>query len=254
MNIDKGGPSLNREDLEAIRTKYITSIDNLRNFYMATIIENELAKYFIETKNLRFDDFKFVFGVKDYEFGTWISRDDLLTTIGNSEGRKSQLIYLLLTNVVSIFEELLCDLFIYYVKKTPAFIKNKQTAVTVQQVFEFDDLEHFRMKLIEDEILDFSTARIWDRVEKLRKAYKTAFEIDEFEHAKFIIHKRNLIVHNLGISSQNFINKLPKWKSAVEYPAGRTIFISEYEFSEDMHLIESVGRRMVMEILQKYNL
>lgn len=245
--------------LSDIKDSFIDKLILLRTFYMSSLIENELANNLITTlsssgievnSKYKNEDNKFVFGQGSGYLNTKVEINECFYMITQSNTRTRMLINLLTINLCSAFESFLFELHEYYMRNCPEYIINSQKNVKLQEVFKYNSIEEIKEDLIVREILDFGHLSLEKQVLLIAKNFKVDFNFkSENKIAKRIFIKRNCIVHNQGIVNKELFelfNEEQKNRNIV----GETINTSEFEFSEEIHLLNLMGTRIITTIQQ----
>ncbi|MEC0329156.1 hypothetical protein P4H42_05905 [Paenibacillus macerans] len=228
---------------------------------MSSLIENELANNLIEKYNrdgaalkskYRSEDDKFIFGQgNDSYLNTKVEVNECIYMITRNNEKTKMLINLLTINLCSAFESFLFELLEYYLRNFPEYINNSQKNVRLQEVFKFNSIDEIKEDLITREIIDYGYYSLDKQITALEKNYKVEFNFSsESRMARRIFTKRNCIVHNQGLVSKDLFEMfIDEQKSRNNI--GEPINTSEFEFSEEIHLLNLMGTRIITTIQTK---
>lgn len=171
--------------------------------------------------------------------------------ITSNNEKTKMLINLLIINLCSAFESFLIELFEYYLKSYPEHINNSQKQMKLQEVFKFNDINEIKEDLIGQEIKSYVFRPLEKQITDLEEHYKVKFGFrSENRAAKVIFIKRNCIAHNQSLVNRELFEILTHEQKS-RNSIGEPINTSEFEFSEDIHLLNLMGRRIVTTIQTK---
>ncbi|WP_413376364.1 hypothetical protein [Paenibacillus taichungensis] len=241
-----------------IKDSFFNKLTILRNYYMSSLLENELANTQIEKNKYdsvsleskyKNEENKFIFGRKDDGFlATEVEVNECIHMITSNKEKTKMLINLLIINLCSAFESFLIELFEYYLKSYPEHINNSQKQMKLQDVFKFNDFNELKEDLIVQEIKSYVFRSLEKQITDLEEHYKVKFGFSsESRAAKVIFIKRNCIVHNQSLVNKELFEMLTHEQKS-RNSIGKPINTSEFEFSEEIHLLNIMGRRIVTTI------
>ncbi|WP_315794982.1 hypothetical protein [Paenibacillus sp. BIC5C1] len=244
-----------------IKDSFIDKLIIIRTFYMSSLIENELANNLIEKNKhdgtalkskYRSVDDKFIFGQGiTWNLNTEVEVNECIYMITRNNEKTKMLINLLTINLCSAFESFLFDLLEYHLRNFPEYINNSQKSVKLQEVFKFNSIDDVKEDLIVREIIDYGYYSLDKQITMLEKNYKVEFSFrSEIRIARRIFTKRNCIVHNQGIVSKELFEMFIDEQKSRNI-IGDPINTSEFEFSEEIHLLNLMGTRIIRTISDK---
>jgi len=173
-----------------------------------------------------------------------------------SRGRTStirRLIYQqLLAFSITIFEAFINEVLLIVFKNEPKCLCCEKQ-VTWEEVIKLGDsiIDHLAAKKI-DEVLKGDWEQI---VKEFRETLKINLSNKiESKSIQEIFEIRHVIVHNVGVVDETFINKVKKSKWGIKYDIGNEIVINEKSFNPMLKYIENSVLYIYDEIIEKFGL
>lgn len=121
----------------------------------------------------------------------------------------------------------------------------------LQEVFKFNSIDEIKEDLIIREIIDYGYYSLDKQITVLEKNYKVEFNFSsENRMARRIFIKRNCIVHNQGLVNKELFEMFTD-EQKYRNNMGESINTSEFEFSEEIHLLNLMGTRIITTIQTK---
>lgn len=238
---------LYRAQLNDIKEAFLKRLNRFRILYMSLLVQEEQAAlHILENKSINSlylsDQNTFVFGerfIDDPVFYTKVDVTDCIDSLFNVEETLNELKRILILKLTAIHED-------YYRTLVKYFLTQRGD----------NDLEK--------KIKKYDKGSPEDRLLEVQELFECNFRFSsEYKELNFLFRIRNRIVHEDGILSKRYFeeydtgigNIRPYRKESNKHGTiiklGEKVVISDYDFSELIHLVELVGTYVFSTIIQE---